>query len=266
MPSPSIVDRTSQPVAVVLPTYNEASNLAPLVASILDTESVGAVLVVDDNSPDGTGEIADRLAHELARVEVIHRPRKLGLGTAYCAGFAAAISAGYGRLITMDADFSHDPKYLAALVARSADHDLVIGSRYVDGAGTIDWSLTRRWISRIANRTAILLLGMPTRDCTSGFRCYRKELLERIDYRSIRSDGYSFLVEALYRCTVLKPVSIAEIAICFAGRRHDRSKISRAEIVKGVATIARLGLLEPRHRLRARLEQRISPGSQTEQP
>lgn len=236
---------------VVLPTYNEASNLAPMVKAILATGAVDAVLVVDDNSPDGTGRIADGLAAERSDVLVLHRPAKLGLGTAYCAGFDAAREAGFERMITMDADFSHNPGYLAALVEKSTDHDLVIGSRYVPGAGTTDWSLGRRLMSRTANLTTIHVLGMPARDCTSGFRCYHRALLERIDYQSIRSDGYSFLVEALYRCVIAGAASIAEVPILFEGRRHDRSKISRAEIVKGVATIARLRLLEPPRRLRA---------------
>jgi dolichol-phosphate mannosyltransferase len=246
---------------VVLPTYNEASNLAPMVESILATGAVDAVLVVDDNSPDGTGRIADGLARDRSEVQVLHRPAKLGLGTAYCAGFDAARAAGFERMITMDADFSHNPGYLGALVEKSVDHDLVIGSRYVAGAGTTDWGLGRRLLSRTANLTTIHVLGMPARDCTSGFRCYHRALLERIDYQSIRSNGYSFLVEALYRCVVAGAASIAEVPILFEGRRHDRSKISRAEILKGVATIARLRLLEPPHRLRAMVAARAVPPS-----
>ncbi len=244
---------------VVLPTYNEASNLEPLVTSILDTEAVDAVLVVDDNSPDGTGKIADRLARDRSDVLVVHRHAKLGLGTAYCAGFDAARQIGFDRMITMDADFSHNPGYLQAIVTMSERHELVIGSRYVAGAGTTDWSLVRRLISRTANLTAIHVLGMPTRDCTSGFRCYHRALLERIDYASIRSNGYSFLVDVLYRCVVAGSASIAEVPILFEGRRHDRSKISRAEILKGVATIARLRLIESPTRLRAMVAARAVP-------
>lgn len=248
------------PVAVVLPTYNEANNLERLVSSVLDSGAVDSLLVVDDASPDGTGRIADACAERWPQVSVLHRSAKLGLGTAYRAGFDRLLEAGFTRLVTMDADFSHDPAYLEALVAGSLEHDLVIGSRYVPGGGTAEWSLFRKLISSTANVVAISALRLPARDCTSGFRCYRRSLLERIDYRSIRSEGYSFLVEALHRCVHTAAASIAEVPILFRDRTHDKSKISRTEIVKAVATIARLARGASDRRLRRSVgrDQRLS--------
>ncbi len=232
------------PTIVILPTYNEANNLPDLAKGIIGSGAVDALLVVDDNSPDGTGKIADALAAENPRISVHHRPGKLGLGTAYRAGFEQACARGFERIITMDADFSHDPCYLDDLVTATREHDLAIGSRYIPGAGTVDWGLMRKIISGTANVVAINSLALPARDCTSGYRCYRRSLLEDIDFRSIRSDGYSFLVEALFRCVHRATASITEIPIIFRDRRHDVSKISKKEIAKSVATILRLGVGE----------------------
>lgn len=232
------------PSIVVLPTYNEANNLSDLAEQIIGCDSVDALLVVDDNSPDGTGRIADELAAAHRSVSVLHRPGKLGLGTAYRAGFEHACEHGFERVVTMDADFSHDPSYLDGLIAATGEHDLAIGSRYIPGAGTVDWGLMRKIISGTANVVAINSLALSSRDCTSGFRCYRRSLLEAIEFRSIRSDGYSFLVEALFRCVHRAEASITEVPIIFRDRRHDVSKISRKEIAKSVATIVRLGVGE----------------------
>ena len=224
---------------VILPTYNEVSNLEALVASIRETGSVDAVLVVDDNSPDGTGALADEIASKDSFLRVLHRPGKLGLGTAYQAGFEYAQEHGFDHILTMDADFSHHPEHLKELITLAQSADLVIGSRYVEGGATVDWGFLRKVISSSANTAAIFLLGLPTRDCTSGYRCYSTRILSEIRFAEIRSSGYSFLVEALYR-VVQHGGRVAETPIIFRDRQLDRSKISRAEIVKGVLTLLRL--------------------------
>ena len=224
---------------VILPTYNEVSNLEALVASIRETGSVDAMLVVDDNSPDGTGDLADEIAQRDSFLRVLHRPGKLGLGTAYQAGFEYAQDHGFDHILTMDADFSHHPEHLKELIALAETADLVIGSRYVDGGATVDWGFFRKVISSSANTAAIFLLQLPARDCTSGYRCYSTRILSDIRFAEIRSSGYSFLVEALYR-VVQSGGRVAETPIIFRDRQLDRSKISRAEIVKGVLTLLRL--------------------------
>jgi dolichol-phosphate mannosyltransferase len=224
---------------VIIPTYNESENLERLARLILDLPLGPEVIVVDDNSPDGTGQIADRLAAEDGRMHVIHRPGKLGLGTAYVAGFRRALSLGVECIITMDADFSHHPRYIPVLVAHSNGAQVVVGSRYVQGGGTRYCSLKRRLLSRGANGFARLMLGLEARDCTAGFRCYRRRALEAIDLDAILSDGYSFLVEMLYQCQ-RRGYRIAEVPIIFEDRRHGVSKISRQEIFKAIYTVLRL--------------------------
>jgi dolichol-phosphate mannosyltransferase len=227
-------------VAVVVPTYNEAGNIESLLEQILAQEGIDLAIVVDDNSPDGTAAIAGGLAAQHpGRVEVVRRPAKLGLGTAYVAGFRRAFERGAGRVITMDADFSHQPGYLPALLDLSERCDLVIGSRYVPGGGARNCSLFRRFLSRGANATARLALGLQAHDCTAGFRCYRTGLLMGIDLEGIRSSGYSFLIEMLYLCQQAGAV-VGELPIVFVDRRHGRSKISQAEIVKAWQTVGRL--------------------------
>ncbi|MEA3345809.1 MAG: polyprenol monophosphomannose synthase [Chloroflexota bacterium] len=228
-------------VAVIIPTYNESENLERLVRLILDLPLEPEVIVVDDNSPDGTGQIADRLAAEKGRIHVIHRPGKLGLGTAYIAGFRRALSLGVECIITMDADFSHHPRYIPDLVAHSDGAQVVVGSRYVQGGGTRYCSLKRRLLSRGANGFARLMLGLEARDCTAGFRCYRRRALEAIDLDAILSDGYSFLIEMLYQCQS-RGYHTAEVPIVFEDRRHGVSKISRQEIFKAIYTVLRLAL------------------------
>ncbi len=230
---------------VIVPTYNERENIVPLAEQLAALPVVTHVIVVDDASPDGTGEVADELARREPKLDVLHRSGKLGLGTAYVAGFHRAFALGAERVLTMDADFSHHPRYVPALVALADERDLTIGSRYVPGGGTSQWGLGRRVLSRGANLVARLALGLAARDCTAGFRCYRRELLERVPIDSIRSNGYSFLVEMLFRCQ-RAGCRVGEVAIFFENRTRGASKISRQEIVKAMWTVARLA----RERLR----------------
>jgi glycosyltransferase involved in cell wall biosynthesis len=243
---------------LVLPTYNERENLPALIAAIWALPHPIQIIVVDDNSPDGTGALADALATRPAAsertqpgthgviiepldrtVEVIHRPGKLGLGTAYTAGFRQALAQGAGLILTMDADFSHDPKYLPAMLEGSRHYDLVIGSRYVSGGGVRNWGTERVLLSWTANTIAHLALGLHARDCTAGFRCYRRQVLEAVDPASIRANGYSYLIEMLYRCQQLG-FSVGELPIIFTDRQRGSSKISRGEIAKAVLTVLRL--------------------------
>ena len=225
--------------ALVLPTYNERENLAAMVAAIQALPTPIHIIVVDDNSPDGTGAIADDLAARLPAVEVIHRTGKLGLGTAYAAGFRQAITEGNDLILTMDADFSHDPQYLPAILAASRRYDLVIGSRYVPNGGVRDWPWHRQALSWGANTIAHLLLGLHARDCTAGFRCYRRQVLETVDPASIRANGYSYLIEMLY-CCERSGFTVGEVPIVFADRQMGQSKISRNEIIKAGRTVLRL--------------------------
>lgn len=225
--------------AIIVPTYNEAVNLPRLVDSLLALPENLTVIVVDDASPDGTGCIADALAGENSRVLVRHRPGKLGLGTAYRAGFDIALDAGAQRILTMDADFSHHPRYVPHLLVKARSADIAIGSRYVPGGGTLAWGPQRQVLSRSANQVARLALGLPVTDCTAGFRCYRREVLEQVDLDAIYSSGYSYLVEMLYHAHRLG-FRIAETPILFEDRRHGQSKISQQEILRAMGTVGRL--------------------------
>lgn len=225
--------------AVVVPTYNESDNIGSLVEAIMALGGEVQIIVVDDNSPDGTGQLAENLAREHPAVHVLHRPAKLGLGTAYIAGFKRAFALGADRIMTMDADFSHHPRYIPRLLAGSQTHDLVIGSRYVDGGGTLHCDLWRQALSRTANTVARIVLGLRAHDCTAGFRCYRRQSLESIELDHIFSDGYSFLVEMLYKCQQ-RGYRIAEVPIIFEDRRRGASKISRQEIFRAMYTVFRL--------------------------
>ncbi len=225
--------------AVIVPTYNEIENLRPLVEQLLGLHAGLAVIIVDDNSPDGTGRLADQLAAEHAGVEVIHRPGKLGLGTAYKAGFARALERGVPLMVTMDADFSHHPRYIPALLAKAADYHLVIGSRYVPGGGAEFCTPPRIALSRGANLFAKAMLGLKANDCTAGFRCYQRAVLQEIDLDRILSEGYSFLIEMLYRVQ-RAGFRTGEVPITFANRERGASKISRREIIRAVRTVLRL--------------------------
>jgi dolichol-phosphate mannosyltransferase len=226
--------------AVIIPTYNESDNILALVEEILALQDVAHVIVVDDNSPDGTGQIADQLAKQHHKVHVIHRSGKLGLGTAYIAGFKLALTLPTDCIVTMDADFSHNPCYIPSLIAQTRAYDLSIGSRYVDGGGAVNCNLWRRFLSRMGNTVARLILGLQASDCTAGFRCYRRQVLEAIELDTIFSDGYSFLVEILYKCQQLG-YRAGEVPIIFENRQQGSSKISRSEIGKAAYTVLRLG-------------------------
>jgi dolichol-phosphate mannosyltransferase len=210
---------------LVLPTYNEAENLEPLVeAARAKLPASAQVLVVDDNSPDGTGEIADRLEATHENVHVLHRRHKEGLGPAYIAGFRHALERGAGLVLEMDSDFSHDPAYLPRLLEAAKRADVVLGSRYVEGGGVSDWGALRRAISRGGSSYARLVLGVRVRDLTGGFKCFRREVLESIDLDAITTRGYAFQIEMTYRA-VLRGFKVVEVPIVFRERRVGSSKM-----------------------------------------
>lgn len=228
---------------VVVPTYNEADNLDDLLLQLLALPVRLGVIVVDDNSPDGTGEMADQWAVRYPnRVFVVHRPGKLGLGTAYIAGFNKALQELHAeRVMTMDADFSHNPRYIPDIIALSRSKHVVIGSRYVPGGGSRNCTRKRILLSKIANLVARSFLGLKARDVTAGFRLYRCEVLESIPLDQIFSNGYSFLIEMLFLCQ-RRGWQIGEIPIIFEDRRKGKTKISRQEILKAQYTVLRLFL------------------------
>ena len=231
----------SPTIWLVIPTYNEADNLRNIVAAAaVELEAAAPhdhrILIVDDNSPDGTGAIADELAAESDSVEVLHRPGKSGLGQAYLAGFARALSGGAQLLIEMDADFSHNPRYLPELLAAAEDADLVLGSRYVAGGGVRDWGLLRRLVSRGGGIYARRILGVQVRDLTGGFKCIRREVLEAIDLPSVRAEGYVFQIEVTYRA-LLAGFRVREIPIVFADRAVGTSKMSTRIAVEAMLLV-----------------------------
>ncbi|MBV9415016.1 MAG: polyprenol monophosphomannose synthase [Solirubrobacterales bacterium] len=217
-------------VWVVIPTYNEAANIDGIVrAAGEELERLAPdshhILVVDDNSPDGTGAIADRLAESNPRVEVLHRPAKSGLGHAYLAGFARALAGGAELVIEMDADFSHDPRYLGPMLEATGEADLVLGSRYVPGGGVEDWGIVRRMISRGGGLYARTILGVPVNDLTGGFKCIHRRVLEAIELETVRAEGYVFQIEVTYRA-VLAGFRVVEVPIVFRDRTVGTSKMS----------------------------------------
>jgi dolichol-phosphate mannosyltransferase len=220
------------PRAVVcLPTYNERENLEPMVHALGDKDV--RVLVIDDNSPDGTGALADRLAGELDHVEVLHRERKEGLGPAYLAGFRRALAEGAELVLEMDCDFSHDPDDVPRLIAAAADADVVLGSRYVDGGEVRNWGALRRFVSAGGSWYARVFLGIPVRDLTGGFKCYRRDVLEHIDLDAIHSKGYAFQIETTYRA-LRAGFRVVEIPITFVDREVGGSKMSKAIVAEAV--------------------------------
>lgn len=223
---------------IIVPTYNEMENLRPLVEAVFSNAPKTDLLVVDDNSPDGTGQLADEIAAEDSRVRVLHRSGKLGLGTAYITGFKYTIEHNYDAAFEMDADFSHDPSYLPDFLKEIEHADLVIGSRYVRGGGTSNWSPVRRFISGGGNVFARFMLGIPVLDCTAGFRCYRREVLENIGLDEVKSQGYGFQVEMTYR-TLRKGYKIVETPIIFADRRVGKSKMSRKIMIEAFFYVLR---------------------------
>jgi dolichol-phosphate mannosyltransferase len=219
---------------VILPTYNEAENLERIANAVLEQlPESGRILVVDDNSPDGTGEIADRLAASNDSISVLHRDRKEGLGPAYLAGFHVALEGGAQLIVEMDADFSHDPGYLPALIGAADEADLVIGSRYVAGGGVTDWGPMRRFISRGGSAYARVSLGLPIRDLTGGFKCFRREVLEAIKLDTIEARGYAFQVETTYRA-IKAGFRVVEIPIVFRDRADGTSKMSKSIVAEAI--------------------------------
>lgn len=235
-----------EPAWLILPTYNEAENIEAFIAAVLPVlPSSARVLVVDDSSPDGTGEIADRLAAGEPRIGVLHRKHKEGLGPAYIAGFRHALAQGAELLIEMDSDFSHDPSYLPALLGAMESADLAIGSRYVEGGGVADWGVVRRTISRGGSAYSRVVLGLDIRDLTAGFKCFRREVLEAIDLDSIESRGYAFQVEVTYR-TVQQGFKVVEVPIVFRDREKGTSKIDRSVIREALWRVPLLRLRDRR--------------------
>jgi dolichol-phosphate mannosyltransferase len=229
------------PRAVVcLPTYNERENLEPMLRALGDKDV--HVLVIDDNSPDGTGELADRLAAELDYVDVLHRERKEGLGPAYLAGFRRALSGDTELVLEMDCDFSHDPNDVPRLIAAVADGaDVALGSRYVPGGGVRNWGLLRRVISAGGSLYARVVLGVQVRDLTGGFKCYRRSVLETIELDSIHSKGYAFQIETTYRA-LRAGFDVVEVPITFADREVGGSKMSKGIVVEAIWNVPRLRL------------------------
>jgi dolichol-phosphate mannosyltransferase len=230
---------TAPRVLVIVPTYNERENL-PIVAGQLMQHPSVSLLVVDDQSPDGTGAIADELARTHAgRIEVMHRTGRRGLGRSYLDGFKAALATPADCICQMDCDLSHDPSQLPALVAGAAGADLVLGSRYVPSGAIVNWPLRRRLLSRVANTYIRTVTRLNVRDCTTGYRCWRRATLAALPLDRIVSDGYSFLIETLYM-TARRRFTIAEVPITFVERRLGESKLSRAVLVESVLTPWRL--------------------------
>ncbi len=226
---------------VVIPTYNERDNLEKLVQLVLTQHPAIHILVVDDNSPDGTGELADAMAAANERVTVLHRKGKMGLGSAYREGFRIALAGGADYVVEMDADFSHDPAVLPRFLEKMADCDLVIGSRYLNGVSVVNWPLRRLMLSYFASVYTRLITGMELADCTSGFKCFRREVLEAIDLDTIKSDGYSFQIEMNYRCHELG-FRLGEIPIIFIDRHAGTSKMSRKIVREAVLMVWKLKL------------------------
>jgi len=222
-----------------VPTYNERENLERMVRALGDLGV--SVLVIDDSSPDGTGELADRLARELDHVEVLHRERKEGLGPAYLAGFRHALAAGAELILEMDCDFSHDPADVPRLLAAAEEADLAVGSRYVEGGSVHNWGLLRRLVSAGGSLYARMLLGVGVRDLTAGFKCYRRAVLETIDLDAISSRGYAFQIETTYRA-LRAGFRVVEIPISFADREHGGSKMSKGIVLEAMWKVPALRL------------------------
>lgn len=231
----------ANPALVCIPTYNERENLEPITRSVLAADPRVDVLVIDDNSPDGTGQLADRLAAEDPRVHVLHRQKKEGLGRAYLAAFDWALSHGYRYVIEMDADFSHDPAYVPRLLDEARTTDLVLGSRYVEGGGTLNWGRGRRAISMGGSLYARTILGVEIRDLTGGFKCFNRRVLEGIELPAVKSTGYAFQIELTYRA-LKKGFTVKEIPIVFEDRRVGQSKMSRKIFLEALAMVWKLRL------------------------
>ena len=234
---------------VVLPTYNEAENIVGFLRAVRQAVPEADVLVVDDNSPDGTAGLAEETASELGRIKVLHRGGKQGLGAAYRHGFTTAFDEGYEAIVSMDSDFSHDPATIPTMLQLVADGaDAVIGSRYVTGGATVDWPLRRRLLSKWGNRYTAAVLRLPVRDCTSGFRAYRADALRTIDPASTTAEGYAFLTE-LVRKLIANGATIVETPITFRDRQFGTSKMSGRIIAESMLLVTKWGLFDRKPRL-----------------
>ncbi|MGE6763576.1 polyprenol monophosphomannose synthase [Corallococcus interemptor] len=225
---------------VCIPTYNERDNIGPITQAVLAADPRVDILVVDDNSPDGTGQLADELAAKNPRVRVLHREKKEGLGRAYLAAFRWALAEGYTYILEMDADFSHDPRYLPTFLdAAEGGADLVLGSRYVEGGGTVNWGVGRKIISRGGSLYARSILGVDVRDLTGGFKCFNRRVLESINLDEVRSTGYAFQIELTYR-TLRKGFTVREVPIVFEDRRVGHSKMNKKIFVEALGMVWKL--------------------------
>jgi dolichol-phosphate mannosyltransferase len=224
---------------VVVPTYNEKENLEKLTQKILAQDECLHVIIVDDNSPDGTGIVADRLASDNDHVHVLHRSEKLGLGSAYRDGFRYALDQGADNIIEMDADFSHDPVNILFFLDKIKEVDLVIGSRYLNGVSVVNWPIRRLILSYLANVYTRFVTGLRISDCTSGFKCFRRNVIESINLDTIKSDGYSFQIEMKYRC-IEKGFTAAEIPIIFIDRHSGTSKMSKKIVREAITMVWKL--------------------------
>lgn len=227
---------------VIIPTFNELENIETISGRVLAADRRFEVLFVDDNSPDGTGRLADRLAESNRRIHVIHREKKLGLGTAYITGFKYAVSRSYDLVFEMDADLSHDPVYLPGFLEQIRTCDLVLGSRYLDGVNVVNWPLHRLLLSYFANFYARVITGVPVRDLTSGYKCFRREVLEAINLDRIRSQGYAFQIEMNFICWK-KKYKIREVPIVFVDRSQGRTKMTMKNIIECVWIVWKLRIL-----------------------
>jgi dolichol-phosphate mannosyltransferase len=226
---------------VIIPTYNESENIRRIVPLVLEKDPSINVLIVDDNSPDGTGRIADEIAKENDRIFVIHRQNKSGLGTAYITGFKFALGKSYDLVFEMDCDFSHDPKYIPDFLETARDADLVLGSRYISGVNVINWPMSRLLLSYYANVYSRIVTGLPVKDATGGFKCFRRKVLEAIDLDKVKSNGYSFQIEMSFRAWK-KGFKIKEIPIVFEDRKVGQSKMSKKIVREAIWMVWRLRL------------------------
>jgi len=245
-------------VLVVLPTYNEAATIEEVLRRVRQAWPEGRVLVVDDGSPDGTADLAEKVGDGIGGIDVMRRDQRRGLGDAYRAGFAWGMHEGADALVEMDSDLSHDPAALPSLVAALVDHDLVIGSRYVPGGSIPNWRLHRRLLSRFGNVYSSVMLGVPVRDMTSGFRIYRVELLREMEIETVRADGYGFQIEMTYRAAQVD-ARIAEVPISFVDREMGKSKMSGGIVVEALLLVTRWGLSRLVTRVRARTGRQVEP-------
>ena len=224
---------------IIFPTYNERENIEGIIEAVLEVDPRIEVLVVDDNSPDGTGKLVAKLAESNEKVNLIEREEKAGLGSAYIEGFRYALRKGYDYIFEMDADFSHDPQYIPEFLKKIKDYDLVIGSRYIMGVNVINWPMKRLLLSYYANIYTRIVTGLPLKDATGGFKCFRREVLEGIDLGKVKSDGYSFQIEVSYKAWK-KGYRICEIPIVFVDRQAGKSKMSKKIVREAIWMVWRL--------------------------